>query len=240
MTKQHDYMTWQQGAEIARQLHELKKAQRKSTRAAADLRHAAVDGGSGIRRKDADGRTVWQFGDQGIEHVGGEPPSQPSVPFVDVGPRVVKVQHSGLDVEEDPAPEDLRHAQVHVSQDPEFEPSLSTFATNLDTVNGSVTHSLSAGEWWVGIVWVTLSNQRSAMSETVLADIPAPVDAQDIQDTLDEAQARLDKYNEDVAQPRFQALEDGLEQNTTNLSDARSRLSAAEQTLAPLPTRGGR
>src|SRR5690625_4424167 len=235
-------MTKRQARDLARRLARLERKQRSTAAAHADLRHSAIDGGKGLVLKDEQGNEKYRLGadENGVtapQYKRGPVPAQPEPCFVDVGQRVVKVQHSGLDVDEDPAPADFKHAEVHVSQEQDFVPSLSTYAVNLDTANGSVTHSLPAGEWYVGIVWVTLSGQRSAMSEPVLADIEAPVDAQDIQDTLDTAQARLDEYRDEVAAPRFQALEDGLSENADNLSDARTRLSAAEQTLSPLPGR---
>src|SRR5690625_4210144 len=232
-------MTQRQASDLARRLARLERKQRSTAAAHADLRHSALDHGARIPVKDDQGNTTAYVGSgpTGIEHVGGPGPSQPSEPFVDVGGEVVKIQHSGLDVHEAPAPADFRRAQIHVSQDEVFEPSLSSLAGYLEEADGSFTHRLPGGEWWVGIVWETLSGKTSVMSATVLADIPPLVDAQDIQDTLDAAQERLDEYRDNVAAPRFQALETGLSESNDNLADARTRLSAAEQTLSPLPGR---
>lgn len=206
MTTHDDYMTQRQVRDLARRLARLERKQRSTAAAHADLRHSAVDGGAGVKVKDHEGKTVYQLGTDPVTGVtapqfkGGPVPAQPAPVFVDVGQRVVKIQHSGLDVHEDPAPADFKHAEVHVSQDEVFEPSLSTFATNLDAANGSVTHSLPAGEWYVGVVWVTLSGQRSPMSEPVLADIEPPVDAQDIDDAVsvvDDALAASFELTED-------------------------------------------
>lgn len=231
MTKHDDYITWQQGAEIARQLMDLKKAQRKSTRAAADLRHAAIDGGPGVKRKDIEGNLLWEFGDTGIEHVAGPVPAQPAVPHVDAGQRVVKVQLSGLDADEGPAPTDFWRAEIHVSLDKDFEPSLSTLATYIDEPNGSATHSLPAGEWYVGVVWVTLSKQRSVMSDLVVADIEPPVDAEEIEADLEDARQRIQDARE-YADEQFEAFDVRVESAETDLNDAHDRIDAAEGALS--------
>lgn len=230
--------------DVAKMQHELRRRIDKVENAPADLRHAAIDGGKGLVQKDpATGDVVFQIGTDPVtgvtapEYKGGPAPEQPSVPFVDAGGEAVKIQHSGLDVHENPAPANFRRALVHVSLEETFEPGLSTLAGYMDAADGSFTHRLPGGEWYVGIVWETLSGKHSPMSDTVLADVAPLVDAQDIQDTLDTAQARLDEYRDNVATPRFQALEEGLSESNDNLDDARTRLSAAEQTLSPLPGR---
>lgn len=229
-------MTRRQARDLARRLARLERKQRSTAAAHADLRHSSVDGGV-FKIKDADGNTAYELGTDpatGItapQFKGGPKPEQPEAPFVDAGQRVIKVQHSGLDINEEPAPADFKVAEVHVSQDQDFEPSLSTLGNHIAVPNGSVDHSLPAGEWYVGIVWVTLSGQRSPMSEPVLAVIEPPVDVQDIQDTLDAAESMLDEYAAEVAAPRFQALEEGLETHEVNIADARTRLETAETEL---------
>src|SRR5690625_2746196 len=138
-------MTKRQARDLARRLARLERKTRSTAAAHADLRHSALDHGARIPAKDDQGNTTAYVGSgpTGIEHVDGPVPSQPAPPFVDAGQRVVKVQHSGLDVNDDPAPADFKHAEVHVSQDEVFEPSLSTLATTMPDPNGSVTHSLS-------------------------------------------------------------------------------------------------
>src|SRR5699024_451589 len=118
-----------------------------------------------------------QFGDNRIEHTGGPQPFPPEPTYVDTGGETVKIQHSGLDVYENIAPRDFRRTQVHVSQDEDFEPSLSTLAGFIDAPNGGMTHRLPGGEWYIGVVWETRSGKLSDLSETVLADIAPLVDA---------------------------------------------------------------
>lgn len=200
---------------LARRLAKLERANRKTARASGDLRHSAIDGGQGLTLKDADGNVAYRLGTDanGVtapEYVDGPVPAQPAAPFVDAGQRVVKVQLSGLDADEGPAPTDFWRAEIHVSLDDDFGPSLSTLATYIDEPNGSATHSLPAGEWYVGVVWVTLSKQRSVMSQLVVADIEPPVDAEDMERVLDEAKDLIEAAAEQ-AQRDFQELKDRLD-----------------------------
>src|SRR5690625_2954555 len=233
-------MTRRQARDLARRLARLERRQRSTAAAHADLRHSAIDGGKGLVLKDEQGQEKYRLGtdENGVtapQYKGGPVPAQPSEPFVDVGGEVVKIQHSGLDVNEDPAPADFRRAQIHVSQDEVFEPDFSTLAGYMDAADGSFTHRLPGGEWHVGIVWETLTGKQSAMSATVLADIPPLVDTSDLENTLAEAEEKLNTYRDEVAQPRFQALEEGLSENNDILANARERLGEAEQILDPLP-----
>ena len=242
MSTHDDYLTRRQARDLARRLARLERKQRSTAAAHADLRHSAIDGGKGLVLKDEQGQEKYRLGtdENGVtapQYKGGPVPAQPSEPFVDVGGEVVKIQHSGLDVNEDPAPADFRRAQIHVSQDEVFEPDFSTLAGYMDAADGSFTHRLPGGEWHVGIVWETLTGKQSAMSATVLADIPPLVDTSDLEDTLAAAEEKLNEYRDEVAAPRFQALEEGLSENNDTLANARERLDEAEQILDPLPDR---
>lgn len=201
--------------DVAKSQHELRRRIDKVENAPADLRHAAIDGGPGMKRKDADGNVLWEMGDTGVEHRQGPVPNQPSEPFVDVGGEVVKIQHSGLDVHEAPAPADFRRAHVHVSQTEAFEPGLSTLAGYMDAPDGSFTHRLPGGEWYVGIVWETLSGKHSPMSETVLADVAPLVDADEIDQAIEEAKTELEQAidergNRYGTEPPTEAAHDGV------------------------------
>lgn len=193
--------------QVAKQNHELRRRIEKLENAPADLRNAAIDGGKGLLVKSGD-ETV-RLGDTGIEHQGGPTPFPPAPPFVDAGGETVKIQHSGLDVYENIAPRDFRRTQVHVSQTETFEPSLSTLAGFIDAPNGGMTHRLPGGEWYVGVVWETRSGKLSDLSETVLADVAPLVDADEIQEALDQAQERIDEAAAE-AQERFDELEEKL------------------------------
>ena len=205
-------------ADLAKRIISLER--KLSRRGAANLRHAAIDGGKGISLKDENGREVYRVGTDPVtgvtsaEFVGGYPPHRPEPPHVDVGGEVVKIQHSGIDHEGIPAQKDFRRAEVHVAREESFEPSLATLAAYLEEANGSVTHRLPGGEWFVGVVWVTHSGLRSPMSETVLADIPPLVDAEDIADTLEEAE---------------QIIADAVAEAQTQLDTLRDRLDNFEE-----------
>lgn len=192
---------------VAQQNHELRRRIEKLENAPADLRNAAIDGGKGLL-VNSDDETI-RLGDNGIEYQDGPTPFPPEPPFVDAGGEAVKIQHSGLDVYENIAPRDFRRTQVHVSQDETFEPSLSTLAGFIDAPNGGMTHRLPGGEWYVGVVWETRSGKLSDLSETVLADIAPLVDADEIQEALDQAQERIDEAAAE-AQERFDELEEKL------------------------------
>lgn len=218
---------------IAEQYHQLRRRVEKIERSPADLRNAAIDGGRGLTIK-SDAETI-RFGDNGFEHLDGPAPEQPEAPFVDTGGESVKIQLSGLDAYGYPAQRNFKQAHIHVSHDDVFEPSRSTFAGYVAQADGSMTHRLPGGEWHVGVVWENMSGVLSPMSDATLADVEPLVDTDDIEEALDTAQERLDDYRENVAAPRFQQLEEGLGENTESLSAAEKRLTAAEETLAPLP-----
>lgn len=192
---------------VAQQNHELRRRVEKLENAPADLRNAAIDGGKGLL-VNSDDETI-RLGDNGIEYQDGPTPFPPEPPFVDAGGETVKIQHSGLDVYENIAPRDFRRTQVHVSQDETFDPSLSTLAGFIDAPNGGMTHRLPGGEWYIGVVWETRSGKLSDLSETVLADIAPLVDADEIQEALDQAQERIDEAAAE-AQERFDELEEKL------------------------------
>src|SRR5699024_6367682 len=72
----------------------------------ANLRFASVDAEGGISFKDEYGNIIYKLGrgDSGMvepEYFGGPDPERPGAPFVDYGGEVVKIQHSGLDENED-------------------------------------------------------------------------------------------------------------------------------------------
>lgn len=192
---------------VAQQNHELRRRIEKLENAPADLRNAAIDGGKGLL-VNSDDETI-RLGDNGIEYQDGPTPFPPEPPFVDAGGETVKIQHSGLDIYENIAPRDFRRTQVHVSQDETFDPSLSTLAGFIDAPNGGMTHRLPGGEWYIGVVWETRSGKLSDLSETVLADIAPLVDADEIQEALDQAQERIDEAAAE-AQERFDELEEKL------------------------------
>src|SRR5690625_4441583 len=208
--------------DVAKMQHELRRRIDKVENAPADLRHAAIDGGKGLVQKDpATGDVVFQIGTDPVtgvtapEYKGGPAPEQPSVPFVDAGGETVKIQHSGLDVHESPAPANFRRAHVHVSQVEVFEPGLSTLAGYMDAPDGSFTHRLPGGEWYVGIVWETLSGKHSPMSETVLADVAPLVDADEIDQAIEEAKTELEQAidergNRYGTEPPTEAAHDGV------------------------------
>lgn len=228
--------------EAARRIAKLEKDLKATSRAPADLRHSAIDGGQTVV-KDANGNITYRIGvdpETGLtvpQYPSGPKPPKPDVPSVDLGGETVKVQLSGLDFFGDPAPEDLKATEVHLGREVDFEPSLATLATFVQDPMGSVSHRIYGGLWYVRIVWVTLSNQRSDPSDAVEADVEPLVNTDDIEEALGEAQERLDEYTETIAKPRFEALETGLGENAENLSAAEKRIDTAEGILSPLPGR---
>lgn len=228
--------------DFARRLAKLERSQRRTAASPNTLNHAAIDGGD-LVVKDDQGQVKYHLGTDPVTGVTapkfepGPVPAQPEAPDLEAREGAVHVELSGLDVDEHPAPADLRHAEIHMSLDEGFEVTPGTMVTSTPNPADGVSISKASGMWWVRVVWVTLSGQRSEPSEAVSVDIVPPVDAQDLQDTLDAAQEALDEYRDNVATPRFQALETGLSESNDNLADARTRLSAAEQTLSPLPGR---
>ena len=191
MTENHDdYVAQHTAQELARRLLEVEKKVRRTASAQSDLRHSAIDYGASIPIKDAEGNVTAVLGGQEepLHYVGGPDPVQPEPPFVDTGGENVKIQHSGFDIYNDLAPANFRRARIYVSRETGFEPGPESFASYMEEADGSVTHRLPGGEWYVGIVWETRSGKLSPMSETVLADVAPLVDAQDIEDTLAEAE----------------------------------------------------
>lgn len=228
-------------AHLAKRIHDLEKVVKR--RGPANLRYAAIDGGKGISLKDGEGHEVYRVGTDpstgvtSAEFIGGYPPHRPEPPHVDAGVDQVKVQHSGLDHEGIPAQKNFRRAQIHLSMEEDFEPSIATLATFMEEANGSVTHRIPAGGWWVGVVWESLSGRFSPMSELVLAEIEPPVNTDDIQAVVDEAQELIDSTYADVFVPRMEDLEEGFDAFEVNFGNAVTRLSEAEELIAPLPGR---
>lgn len=176
--------------DLAKQHHQLRRRLEKVENAPADLRNAAVDGGRGLTIK-SDSEEI-RFGQNGVEYLEGPDPEQPEAPFVDTGGETVKIQCSGLDSAGYPAQRNFRRAHIHVGQDEIFEPGPETFAGYLDAPDGSFTHRLPGGEWYVGVVWENMSGKLSPLSETVLADIPPLVNTEDIEEALEEAKTELE------------------------------------------------
>lgn len=188
--------------DYARRLEKLERKQREASRAPADLRHSAIDGGQFVQ-KNRDGHITYRIGEDPVtgvtapEYLNGPIPKPPEVPHVDEGGETLKIQLSGLDENGNPAPNDFRRAEIHVSLEEDFEPDLSTLAGFINNPNDSFTHRIPGGEWYIRAVWVTLSNKRSRPSEVAFADIEPLVSTDDIQEVLDEAQERLDEARAD-------------------------------------------
>lgn len=226
--------------DFARRLAKLERAQRRTAASPNTLNHAAIDGGD-LVVKDDQGQVKYHLGTDPVTGVTapkyepGPVPAQPEAPELEAREGAVHVELSGLDVDENPAPADLKHAEIHMSLTESFDVTPGTMVTSTPNPADGVSISKASGVWWVRVVWVTLSNQRSEPSSAVSVDIVPPVNTDDIEDALDTAQERLDEYAETIAKPRFQQLEEGLGENTESLSAAEKRLTAAEETLAPLP-----
>src|SRR5699024_10570674 len=166
--------------------------------APADLRFAAIDAGQGISFKDEFGNVIYHIGrdpDTGVvapEYIGGPDPARPEAPNVDIGGESIKISMSGLDENEEPAPADLLRTLVYASLEAaEFEPGKDVYAGSIPDVDGTMTHRLPGGLWYIAVQWETRSGKLSEMSEAVEVEIPPLVDEEDIQEVLDEAEARL-------------------------------------------------
>src|SRR5699024_7677188 len=162
------------------------------------------DAGQGISFKDEFGNVIYHIGrdpDTGVvapEYIGGPDPARPEAPNVDIGGESIKISMSGLDENEEPAPADLLRTLVYASLEAaEFEPGKDVYAGSIPDVDGTMTHRLPGGLWYIAVQWETRSGKLSEMSEAVEVEIPPLVDEEDIQEVLDEAEARLQEAREE-------------------------------------------
>lgn len=165
--------------------------------------------------ENSDGDVVARLGgsDTGevVEYVDGPTPNPPllEADMISAGPGQISVRSEGLDVYEEPAPKDFHVLRVHVSLDPLFEPSDATAQGRLSTPKGVAGVTVEPGLWHVGIEYETKSGKLSGLSEVFEIEVAPLVDADEIQEALDQAQERIDEAAAE-AQERFDELEEKL------------------------------
>src|SRR5690625_2246844 len=117
MTDQFDAARF--ARDFARRLAKLERAQRRTAASPTTLNHAASDGGE-LVVKDDQGNTKYHLGTDPVTGVTapkfepGPVPARPEAPDLEAREGAVHVELSGLDVDENPAPADLRHAEIHM------------------------------------------------------------------------------------------------------------------------------
>ncbi|MGQ7788210.1 hypothetical protein [Nesterenkonia sp. K-15-9-6] len=178
------------------------------------------------------------------------PPPAPTAPFVAENMGYVTYGWTG-ELQGD-IPEDMSHTvaygrQMHPAGDPEGDPGdpfrLGRFTGEGYTSTGQLEHDVEHEIW---LTAVDTTGNESPWSPQVSVTPSRPVDAEAFREELDEARDRLDQAEADYAQVR-QDLDDGLaDLNDVKLpaleaeladaqqavTDAQTRLDAAEQAVA--------
>jgi predicted component of type VI protein secretion system len=159
---------------------------------------------------DNDGKVTHKLGQKGLDPVAGPVPPRPAAPALTAGQAQIIVATDGDDEHGESAPDDWAKTRVYATTQPPLEALPGNSKGTIADVDGETTIGVHAGVWHVGVVWVTESGQESELSETVTVEVEAPVDDQDIQDTLDAAEQII---NDAVAaaQQQIDTLKDRLD-----------------------------
>ena len=201
-------------ANLLAEVRDLRSKVEKVTRAQDNARTRLPESAK-FELENSEGEVVARLGgsDTGevIEYVDGPTPNPPllEVDMISAGPGQISVRSEGLDVYEEPAPKDFHVLRVHVSLDPLFEPSDATAQGRLSTPKGVAGVTVEPGMWYVGLEYETKSGKLSGLSEVFEIEVAPLVDADEIQEALDQAQERIDEAAAE-AQERFDELEEKL------------------------------
>lgn len=186
-----------------------------------------------IDEYDGEGKLVGRIGRQpdgshGYVALDGPTPPTPTEPMVSGGPGTLIARWTGgfLDAEEPTA--DHRHVEVHVSDDPDFEPDLDRASATRHAViespaGGEVTIAKPAGTYFVRLVTATNAGKYSEPSTPGTADVEPLVSEEDFA----ELEARLEAAAEAIESLRDTDLP-ALQQRLADTEDALSTLTETD------------